>query len=1022
MTSTNFDEGCYENAVKELLGTIGYTPRDGREIVRNDADPLFESELEAALRRLNPDLPNEGIEAALRKVRNFDNAEPVDQNELFMDYIQNGVPVHYWAGGEKRDDICYLVDYANPDNNTFTAMNQWTVKENCTRRPDLVLFLNGLPVVLMELKSPCREETGASDAYLQIRNYTRDIPSIFIYNVICVMSDFAISKAGTITSGEDRYMEWKSIDGVDIHQHADFETFFKGMFTPERLLDIIKNFVCFSNEGLKKAKILAGYHQYFAVRKAIRSTVRGVETDGKGGVFWHTQGSGKSLSMVFYVHLLQKALSSPTVVVLTDRNDLDQQLFSQFQKCRGFLRQSPVEAQSREHLKNLLSGIKANGIFFTTIQKFMEEESPLSERKNIIVIADEAHRGQYGLTEEIQLARGKDGEEIARRAVGMALKVRKGLPNATYIGFTGTPISNNDHCTRAVFGDYIDVYDMTRAVEDGATRPVYYESRGMKLYLDEETLRLIDAEYDRMAENADAEVIEQSKRQLAQLEAILGNEATIRSLVDDILDHYESTRADLLTGKAMIVAYSRAIAMKIYERILQLRPEWTNKVKVVMTSSNQDPEEWKPIVGNKQYRNDLAAEFKNNDSEFKIAIVVDMWLTGFDVPSLATMYMYKPMRGHNLMQAIARVNRVFGDKEGGLIVDYIGLAGPLKQAMRDYTKRDNDRYGDVDIARTAYPKFQEKLEVCRDLFHGFDYSRFASDSNYERAKTIREALDFILARERADKEELFIKEAKILRQTLTLCASIAEESERFEAAFFEAVRVLVVRLKNAGDNHKISLSEMNERINELLKISIKSEGIINLFADVSAGFSLFDPRFLEEIAQMKEKNLAIEMLRKLLAEQIQIYRKTNLVKSQKFSEILQSKLNGYINGLLTNEQVIEELRKMVQEMAVAKQEGKDLGLSETEMAFYDALAKPEAVRDFYENNELVALTKELTETLRKNREIDWHQRESARAKMRMAIKRLLKKYEYPPDGEEDAVDTVIAQCEHWVDNPENYED
>lgn len=1023
MTVTKFDEDNYEDAIKELLGNLGYDLDDGRDMKRDERDPLYESALEASIRRLNPDLPEEGIKDALSKVRHFDNADLVDQNRLFMDYLQNGVPVRYRKDGEKRDDICYLVDYETPENNTFTAINQWTVIENSNRRPDLVLFLNGLPVALMELKSPRREETNASEAYLQIRNYIKDIPSIFIYNVVCVMSDLAISKAGTLTSGEDRYMEWKTKDGrTESGLSVDFVTFFEGIFEQGRFLDLIKNFVCFSDEGLKKVKILAGYHQYFAVHKAVESTLRGVESDGKGGVFWHTQGSGKSLSMVFYVHLLQKRLTSPTIVVLTDRNDLDQQLFSQFQKCREFLRQTPIEAESREHLKSLLDGREANGIFFTTIQKFVEEEKPLSERKNIIVIVDEAHRGQYGLTEKIKMIRDENGDEIAKRVVGMALMVRKSLPNATYIGFTGTPISSDDKCTKAVFGDYIDIYDMTQAVEDGATRPVYYESRGMKLHLDEETMRRIDAEYDQMAENADSAVIEQSMKDLGNMDAILGNEDTICSLVDDILAHYEGSRAGLLTGKALIVAYSRPIAMKIYKRILELRPDWKKKVKVVMTSSNQDPEEWKEVIGNKHYRNELAAEFKDNESEFKIAIVVDMWLTGFDVPSLATMYMYKPMKGHNLMQAIARVNRVFGEKEGGLIVDYIGLATALKQAMRDYTKRDNEQYGDLDIAKTAYPKFKEKLEVCRDLFYGFDYSNFNAESNLERAKTIRGAVNFILEREKDEEEEIFIKEAKILQQTLTLCASIAEESERVEASFFEVVRVLIVRLKNAGTGRKISLSEMNSRINELLKSCIKSEGVINLFSDVSAGFSLFDPRFLEDISKMQEKNLAVELLKRLLTDQIRIYKRTNLVKSQKFSEILQAKLNSYINGLLTNEEVIEELLKMARDIADAKKEGEDLGLNEEELAFYDALTEPEAVKDFYKNNELIELTRELTDMLRKNKSVDWQDRESARAKMRMTVRKLLRKYKYPPEGFDYAVKTVIEQCEHWVDHPENYEE
>ena len=774
-------------------------------------------------------------------------------------------------------------------------------------------------------------------------------------------------------------------------------------------MDIIKNFICFSDEGLQRFKILAAYHQYFAVKKAIESTKHATVTDGKGGVFWHTQGSGKSLSMVFYAHLLQETLDSPTIVVLTDRNDLDDQLYGQFAKCKIFLRQEPMHAESREHLKTLLDGRKANGIIFTTMQKFEESHEPLSERRNIVVMADEAHRSQYGLREKVDAKTG----EIK---VGTARIIRNSLPNATYIGFTGTPISMKDRSTREVFGDYIDVYDMTQAVEDGATRPVYYESRVIKLKLDEATLRLIDAEYDIMANNADPEVIQRSKRELGQMEEVLGNDQTIDSLVKDILEHYEGNRENLLTGKAMIVAYSRSIAMKIYRRILELRPNWNEKVAVVMTESNKDPEDWRPIIGNKHHKEELAKKFKDNDSPMKIAIVVDMWLTGFDVPSLATMYVYKPMKGHNLMQAIARVNRVFKDKEGGLIVDYVGIATALKEAMNDYSARDKKNYGDTDVSKVSYPKFLEKLSICRDIFHGYDYSKFVKGSNLDRSKAISGAVNFIVDPLRKEDRDTFAKEALLLKQALSLCSSMVAEELRIEAAFFEAVRVLVMRLMTQGEGKKISLKEMNERVNELLKSSIQSDGVINLFSDVAEGFSIFDPSFLEEIAKMKEKNLAVELLKKLIAEQVQIYRHTNVVKSQKFSEIIQGTMNRYLNGMLTNEQVIEELLALAKQIVEAKKEGEKLGLTADELAFYDALTKPQAIKDFYENEELIAITKELADTLRKNRTIDWQKRESARAKMRMMIKKLLKKHKYPPEGMDDAVQTVMTQCELWTDN------
>lgn len=1006
-------EAAYENSVIELFQHLGYTHVYGPDIENRDFNsPLYLDVLEDSIYRINPNVPKPAIQEALFKIKNFDNGELLQQNKIFMDYLQNGITVRYLENGEQRSTIVYLIDYKNVDNNSFIVANQWTFVENSEKRPDVLLFINGLPLVLFELKSPSREETDSSQAYRQIRNYMKEIPSMFIYNAICVMSDLLISKAGTITSDETRYMEWKTKDGVYENKlHAQFDTFIEGIFQKERFLDILKNFICFNNDGPNTFKILAGYHQYFAVKKAIESTKHATQTDGKGGVFWHTQGSGKSLSMVFYAHLLQDALNSPTVVVITDRNDLDNQLYSQFSKCQEFLRQTPIQAQSREHLKELLDGREANGIIFTTMQKFEESDEPLSTRRNIVVMADEAHRGQYGLTEKVDAKTGKI-------KTGTARVIRDSLPNATYIGFTGTPISSKDKNTREVFGDYIDIYDMTQAVEDGATRPVYYESRVVKLQLDPATLALIDKEYDLMALNADEEVVEQSKRELSQMETVLGDDSTINSLVDDILNHYENNREHLLTGKAMIVAYSRPIAMKIYNRILQLRPNWgeknKEKIAVVMTSGNNDPEEWRDIIGNKAYKAELAKRFKDNNDTLKIAIVVDMWLTGFDVPSLATMYVYKPMSGHNLMQAIARVNRVFKDKEGGLVVDYVGIATALKRAMNDYTARDRKAYGNPDISQIAYPKFIEKLEVCQDLFHGYDFSKFTTGSDLDRAKTISGAVNFIIAPSMQDRKESFQKEALLLHQALSLCSSIVDEKDRILAAFFESVRVLLNRLLNTGIDKKISLPEMNARINELLKQSIKSDGVINLFSDIKEEFSLFDSKFLDEISKMKEKNLAVEILKKLLAEQVSCYKRTNFVKSEKFSELIQAAMNKYINGLITNAEVIEELLKIAKQIKEGSQPIGDL--NDEEIAFYDALTKPQAVKDFYKNEELINMTRELTDSLRRNKTIDWQKKESARANMRRIIKRLLKKYNYPPEEAQDALQTVMTQCELWTDN------
>ena len=1003
----SFTENNYENAVIQLIEQLGYTHVYGPDVVRDYTDPLYSEVLEGSLIAVNPGVPQAAINEALFKLRNIENGKLEQRNIIFTDYLQNGIEVAYFHNGEQKYERVHLIDYDHIDRNSFIVANQWTFQEHSEKRPDVVIFVNGLPLVVIELKSPSREETDASEAYRQLRNYMLEIPSFFVYNAFCVMSDMAETRVGTITSGEDRFMQWKTVDGeTESTAFADFNVLFEGMLEKQRFFDILRNFICFSRDNGNDAKILAGYHQFYAVRKAVVSTVNATQTDGRGGVFWHTQGSGKSLSMVFYAHLLQQELNSPTIVVLTDRNDLDDQLYGQFSKCQEFLRQIPQQASSRENLKELLANREANGIIFTTMQKFEESGSALSQRRNIVVMADEAHRGQYGF-EKIN--------EDGKIHIGTARIIRDSLPNATFIGFTGTPISQKDRNTREVFGDYIDIYDMTQAVEDGATRPVFYESRVIHLNLDEKILKKIDSEYELLAQNAEEHAIEKSKKELGQMESILGAPQTIEALCNDIVDHYENYRAQELTGKAMIVAYSRPIAMDIYRKLLEMRPAWNEKIAVVMTSGNDDPEEWRSIIGNKSRKDELARKFKDNDDPLKIAIVVDMWLTGFDVPSLATMYVYKPMSGHNLMQAIARVNRVFKNKEGGLVVDYVGIASALKQAMNDYSKRDQSNYGDTDIGKAALPKFQEKLEVCRDLFHGFDYANFMDGTDLQRSQLIIGGVNFLSDPKEPKKKELFIKEGLLLRQALSLCRSIVPQNERYEAAFFEAVRTMLTRI--TGNPKHFSLKEINERINELLKQSIKSDGVINLFADVKEGFSLFDPKFLEEISKMKEKNVAIEILKKLIAEQVSVYRRTNVVKSELFSEKLQRAMNAYLNGMLTNEEVIEELKKMAAEIAAAVDSSNQLGLSVEEIAFYDALTKPQAVKDFYDNDQLVAITKELTEMLRSNRTVDWQKKETARARMRSMVKRLLKKYKYPPEGQEEALETVISQCEMWTDNP-----
>ena len=995
----------YENALMSLFENLGYETLYGPDIARDYRIPVNEPQMRFALTLVNPTKPNVAIDEAIRKVMSIDTGDLVQKNEKFMDYLQNGVEVTYENDGEMVHDIIYLIDYFNTSRNKFQAVNQWTYQEYSEKRADIIIFINGLPLVLIELKSPSREETDASAAYRQIRNYIKEIPSMFIYNAFCVMSDMECSKAGTITSNEDRYMEWKTKDGsYESTDAIDYDTFFVGMFKQDRLLDILKNFICFSKNESGDAKILAGYHQYFAVKKAVERTVKATNGDGKIGVFWHTQGSGKSLSMVFYAHLIQSALSQPTIVVITDRNDLDEQLYGQFSKCEHFLRQKPVQAASREDLKNLLKGREANGIIFTTMQKFEESDEPLSERKNIVVMTDEAHRGQYGFEEKISA----DGKV----SVGMARIIHNSLPNASFIGFTGTPISQKDKDTQEVFGDYIDIYDMTQAVRDKATVPVYYESRVVSLKLDPETLKKLDAEYDKLAEEgATEQQIETSKHEMSHLEELLGAPETIDSLVHDILKHYEDNRQYELTGKAMIVAYSRPIAISIYKKILEIHPDWTEKVKCVITGSNNDPEEWHDIIGNKQYKKELAKKFKDDNDPLKIAIVVDMWLTGFDVPSLATMYVYKPMAGHNLMQAIARVNRVFAGKAGGLVVDYIGIAKALKEAMRDYTKQDRDNYGNTNIKDTALVKFNEKLEICRDYMYGYDYSGFMTGTDADRCAIIKGGVNFLLAPDRSEDVTEFLKQALLLKNAAGLCRSLLDKEQRFESGFFEAVRTLINRMRVKGP---VSPKEISSRISELLKQSVKSDGVINLFSDVNTEFSLFDPAFLDEISKMKEKNIAIEILRKLLQERVHVYERTNLVQAQKFSDLLNMALSNYLKGLLTSEEVIKQLQELAKDIAQNENVANELGLSNEEKAFYDALTRPQAVKDFYTNDQLVAITKELTEALRKNRTIDWQKKESARAGMRSIVKRLLRKYKYPPEEAQNALDIVIAQCERWA--------
>ena len=761
------NENTLEQVIIAELQEKGYEYLYGPDIDRDYHEVILKDYFETAMYKINPKITVDIVEEAYKSIKNLGLLKLEDMNAAFHKYLIEGVPVNYRVNGEQRTYTVKLIDFANPEKNEFHVVNQYTVIAYKNKRPDVLIFVNGIPLVLFELKNITNEDATIENAYKQVKNYQMDIPSLFYYNAFNVISDGLDTRMGTITSDFTRYMVWKSENGEKPEDGGlnYFSVLLNGVFPKERLLDLIRNFIVFQNSKGRTIKIIAGYHQYFAVRKAVERTGNALEEHSrKVGVVWHTQGSGKSLSMVFYTGCIvsNPEFHNPTIVVLTDRNDLDNQLFGSFvSSSKLLLRQTPKQAKSREHLKELLK-VKAGGIVFTTIQKFEESSEVLSERSNIIFMADEAHRSQYGLE-------GKLNRETGEWKYGMAKYMRDSLPNATFIGFTGTPIDFDDRSTVEVFGEYIDIYDMTQAVEDGATVPIYYENRTAKIKLNEELLKKIDAEYEKMAGEASETAIEKSKSDLSTIEAIIGSKERLSLLADDMIAHYED-RQYVLAGKAMIVCMSRRIAINLYRIILEKRPEWKQKVKVVLTSSNQDDEDWHDIIGNKAYRDGLMLEFKDDASEFKIAIVVDMWLTGFDVPSMATMYIDKPMKGHNLMQAIARVNRVYKDKEAGLIVDYIGMAAELRSALSQYTKRDQDKIPDLGQALSIA---LEKLEIMRDMFYGFAYSDFFGRDDSVRLAVIANGVNFALGMEE-DEQKSFIREATALSQAETLCRSMLD--------------------------------------------------------------------------------------------------------------------------------------------------------------------------------------------------------------------------------------------------------
>ena len=1059
----NFTEDLLEEAAIEILQEMDYTYIFGPDIGlegsyperKSYKDVILEQRVRDALFMLNKDLPEEALEEAYRQIITFNSPILIDSNREFHKLLVEGIDVSFRKDGNIKTEKAFIIDFKNPTKNEFLVVNQFTIIENEERRPDLIIFVNGIPLIVVELKSASDENVSIDEAYNQIQTYKNDIPTLFNYNAFCILSDGINAKAGTITSNQERFMNWRSIDGVNIESLdvPQYEVMLRGMFEKKRLLDIVENFLLFQKskktdydvDGKKigehetTIKILAGYHQYFAVKKATKKTKIASSENGdrKVGVIWHTQGSGKSFSMLFYAAQLVKELNNPTLVILTDRNDLDDQLFSTFANSMGMLRETPKQANVRKltdeqkkanvkvkdnskevnGLFDLLNERESGGIIFTTIQKFNPEDGEmpvLTDRKNVIIIADEAHRSQYGLE-------AKTDSKTGEVKYGYAKYLRDALPNASFIGFTGTPIELEDKSTLSVFGDYIDVYDMTRAVEDEATVKIYYENRIIKLESNDEELKSIDDEFEEITEGQEDIDREKYKSKWSRLEAVVGSPNRIKKLAEDIVNHYEE-KAKTIDGKAMVVCMSRKICVNLYDEIIRLRPDWYSddvdkgKIKVVMTGSAADNDNIQKHIGGKQRRDTLANRMKDNNDELKIVIVRDMWLTGFDVPSMHTMYIDKPMHGHNLMQAIARVNRVFKDKSGGVVVDYLGILESLKRALKQYTDSDKNNTG-IDTSQ-AIEVMVEKLEILRDMVHGLDYSGYMGTSQAGRIRAITTGMNFVFGMKEKEQKE-FKQFAVELAKAHSLCAATNEgKCFALEVSYFKAVKASLVKLESKGVT-KRSKKEIEARVNQMLQRSIISEDVIDVFDVLGIKrpeVNILSEEFLEEIKGMKQKNLAVEMLKKLLEGNLKSMERTNLVKSEKFSEKLKKALNKYRNQAITNAEVIEELIRMAQELRNMKTREKELGLNEDEIAFYDALTADDAVKEFINDETLKKIAQELTVSIRGNITIDWSVRKSAQAGMRKIIKRLLKKYDYPPNEAKKALETVMRQAELMCGN------
>lgn len=1070
-------ENIIEQSAIEILQSQGWEYANGKEISpeglfcerENFSQIVLLNRLRTAIATINPTIPLDAQEAAVQKVLRIASPDLLHNNEEFHRLLVEKVKIPYQENGYERSHEVALIDFEHPANNQFLVVNQYTIIENNqNKRPDVLLFVNGLPLVVIELKNAASENADIKSAYQQIQTYKAIIPSLFTYNAICILSDGLECKAGSVSADLSRYMTWKTADGIKEASRfkPQLETLLKGMLQPATLLDLVRNFIVFEKSKKEDAKTgliqiqtvkkLAAYHQFFAVNKAVQSTVSASSENGdkRGGVVWHTQGSGKSLSMVFYSGKLitSPEMRNPTIVVITDRNDLDDQLFDTFASSVQLLRQEPVQAENREHLKELLK-VASGGIVFTTIQKFLPENNKsvydqLSDRKNVVVIADEAHRTQYGFEAKLIDEKDKETKEVIgkRIAYGFAKYMRDALPNATYIGFTGTPIEGTDVNTPQVFGNYIDRYDIKDAVDDGATVKIFYESRLAKVNLDEEGRRLIE-EFDKELEQ-DEELTEKQKAKAkwTKLEAIVGHHDRVKNLAKDIVTHFEK-RQTVFEGKAMIVAMSRRIAADLYKEIIALRPDWHNDdltkgaIKVVMTTNSADGPEISKHHTTKQQRRDLSERMKDPADELKLVIVRDMWLTGFDAPCLNTMYVDKPMRGHNLMQAIARVNRVFKDKPGGLIVDYLGIGTDLKKALSFYGEAGGK--GDpAENIEKAFEIFKEKLEVVQQMFNEdsttrndilveepeayyegsfkFNYRRFFVVDAQEKLSIILQAEEHILGLQ--DGKERFIREVSLLSQALSLCITKEEVQPHLpEVAFFQAMKARLAKFDAPTGGGRTDV-EIETAIKQIVDEALSSDKVIDIFDAAGidkpeiSGLEILSDEFLLEVQGMQHKNLAIELLKKILNNELKVRAKTNLVKSKKLLEMLEGAIKRYQNNLLTTAEIIQELINIAKQIKEADKEGEKLGLNNDEVAFYNALEVNDSAVQVLGDDTLKEIAREIADKVRANATIDWTIRESARAKLMVLVRRTLNKYGYPPDKQQKAIDTVLKQAELLADN------